>query len=42
MAAPQTGVILNAEAWTEGRMILTDDQLTVLKEQAEAFVKYLG
>ena len=42
MAAPQTGVILNAEAWTEGRMILTDEQRAALKEQAEAFVKYLG
>ncbi|MBQ7734850.1 MAG: NAD(P)H-dependent oxidoreductase [Bacteroidales bacterium] len=42
MAAPQTGVILNAEAWTEGRMILTDDQRAALKEQADAFVKYLG
>lgn len=41
MAEPQTGVILNAEAWTEGRMILTDEQRIALKEQAEAFVKYL-
>ena len=42
MAAPQTGITLNAEAWTEGRMILTDDQRTALKEQAKAFVEYLG
>lgn len=42
MTDPQTGVVLNAEAWTEGRMILTDEQLAALKAQAEAFVKYLG
>ena len=42
MAEPQTGVTLNAEAWTEGRMILSDEQLAALKAQAEAFVKYLG
>ena len=41
MTEPQTGVVLNAEAWTEGRMILTDEQRAALKEQAEAFVKYL-
>lgn len=42
MSAPQTGIVLNAEAWSEGRMILNDKQLSALKEQAEAFVKYLG
>ena len=42
MAASQTGITLNAEAWTEGRMILTDDQRAALKEQAKAFVEYLG
>lgn len=42
MTTPQTGVTLNAEAWTEGRMILSDEQRTALKEQAEAFLKYLG
>ena len=42
MAELQTGVVLNAEAWTEGRMILTDEQRAALKTQAEAFVKYLG
>lgn len=41
MTTPQTGITLNAEAWTEGRMILTDEQRTALKEQADAFVKYL-
>lgn len=42
MTTPQTGVTLNAEAWTEGRMILSDEQRTSLKEQAEAFIEYLG
>ena len=42
MAAPQTGVVLNAEAWSEGRMILSDTQRASLKEQAEAFVKFIG
>ena len=42
MTEPQTGVTLNAEAWTEGRMILSDEQLATLKAQADAFVKYLG
>ena len=42
MAEPQTGIVLNAGVWTEGRMILTDEQRAALKAQAEAFVKYLG
>lgn len=42
MTTPQTGITLNAEAWTEGRMILSDEQRTSLKEQAEAFIEYLG
>ena len=42
MTTPQTGITLNAEAWTEGRMILTDEQRSALKEQVDAFVKYLG
>lgn len=37
----QTGVALNVEAWTEGRMILSDEQLKNLKEQAESFLKFL-
>jgi len=38
----QTGVVLNTEAWTEGRMILTDEQIASLKAQAEAFLKFVG
>lgn len=41
MKEPQTGVTLNKEAWSEGRMILTDEQHNALKEQAEAFLRYL-
>lgn len=42
MTEPQTGIVLNKEAWSEGRMILTDEQRSSLKEQAEAFLKYIG
>lgn len=38
---PQTGVALNIEAWTEGRMILSDEQIDALKAQADAFLKYI-
>lgn len=36
---PQTGIALNVEAWTEGRMILSDEQKVALKYQVEAFLK---
>ena len=35
----QTGIVLNTEAWTEGRMILSDEQRKALKAQVEAFLK---
>mgnify|MGYP002526523591 CR=1 FL=1 len=35
---PQTGIALNVEAWTEGRMILSDEQKVALKNQVEAFL----
>jgi hypothetical protein len=38
----QTGIVLNLEAWTEGRMILTEEQIASLKAQAEAFLKFIG
>ena len=38
---PQTGIALNVEAWTEGRMILSDEQKVVLKNQVEAFLKIM-
>ncbi len=36
---PQTGIALNMEAWTEGRMILSDEQRAALKAQVEAVFK---
>lgn len=41
MAGPQTGVALNMEAWTEGRMILTDAQKEALRQQADAFLAFV-
>ena len=38
----QTGIALNVEAWTEGRMILSDEQKAALKEQVEAFLKFIS
>ena len=37
----QTGIVLNMEAWTEGRMILSDEQKAMLKDQVEAFLKFV-
>ncbi len=42
MAEPQTGIQLNKEAWTEGRMILTEAQMANLKQQVDAFLAYIG
>ena len=41
MVEPQTGIQLNVEAWTEGRMILTEEQKAALKSQADAFLEYI-
>jgi NAD(P)H-dependent FMN reductase len=38
---PQTGIALNVEAWTEGRMILSDEQSAALKAQVEAFLQFV-
>ena len=38
----QTGIVLNLEAWTEGRMILTEEQIASLKAQTDAFLKFIG
>jgi NAD(P)H-dependent FMN reductase len=38
----QTGIVLNLEAWTEGRMILSEEQIASLKAQTEAFLKFIG
>jgi NAD(P)H-dependent FMN reductase len=37
----QTGISLNIEAWTEGRMILSDEQRAALNSQVDAFLKLL-
>ena len=42
MVEPQTGIQLNKEAWTEGRMIMTEEQLAVLKSQVDAFIDFMG
>ena len=36
---PQTGIAVHMAAWTEGRMILSDEQRVALKTQVEAFLK---
>lgn len=42
MQAPQTGIILNKEAWTEGRMVLTESQQDDLRSQVERFLEYIA
>lgn len=42
MAERQTGITLNMEAWTEGRMILTEAQKDELQAQVDAFLAYIG
>ena len=42
MTEPQTGIQLNMEAWTEGRMMLTDAQKESLRLQVNAFLEYIG
>lgn len=41
MTEGQTGIALNIEAWTEGRMILTEEQKTQLAKQAELFLEFI-
>ena len=41
MKEPQTGIALGLEAWTEGKFVLTDEQKTQLKEQAEKFAEFI-
>lgn len=42
MSQPQTGIVLNTEAWTEGTMILTAQQRSDLKKQVEAFLEFMA
>lgn len=41
MTEGQTGIALNIEAWTEGRMILTEEQKAQLAKQAELFLEFI-
>lgn len=41
MTSPQTGIALNREAWTEGRMILSETQLSELEQQVAAFIEFI-
>lgn len=41
MTEGQTGIALNLEAWTEGRMILTEEQKAQLAKQAELFLEFM-
>ena len=42
MTTPQTGIVLNKEAWTEGRLLLTEAQTADLHRQAEAFLHFMA
>ena len=42
MVKPQTGIQLNLEAWTEGRVIMTNEQREQLKQQVDSFLEYIG
>ena len=42
MTAPQTGIVLNKEAWTEGRLLLTEAQTADLHRQTEAFLHFMA
>ncbi len=42
MVEPQTGIKLGVAAWTEGKMILTQEQEEALAKQAGAFLEYIG
>ena len=41
MTEPQTGIALGVEAWTKGEFNLTDEQVAMLKEQAEKFAAFV-
>jgi NAD(P)H-dependent FMN reductase len=41
MTEPQTGIAFGMEAWTENKLMLTDEQKESLRQQAEAFINGL-
>jgi NAD(P)H-dependent FMN reductase len=42
MHEPQTGIALEAEAWTKGEFVLADEQIAELKQQADSFCAFIG
>ena len=42
MKDAQTGIALGVEAWTKGEFNLTDEQVAMLKEQAEKFAAFVN
>ena len=42
MPAQQTGITLNKEAWTEGKMILTEEQRNALQKQSQEVLNYIA
>ncbi len=42
MTEPQAGIVLGPEAWTEGRLVLTEAQTADLKAQTEAFLEFIN
>jgi chromate reductase len=42
MPAQQAGIALNTEAWTEDKMILTEEQRNTLQKQSEEFLKFIA
>ena len=42
MKEPQTGIALGMEAWTKGEFNLTDEQVAMLKAQAEKFAAFVN
>lgn len=42
MKEPQTGIALGVEAWAKGEFNLTDEQVAMLKEQAEKFAAFVN
>ena len=42
MKEPQTGIALGVEAWTEGKFNLTEEQVAMLKAQAERFARFVN
>lgn len=42
MPTQQTGIALSAESWAKNKLILTDEQIQRLRQQAEAFLRFIS